>query len=235
VTRATPKRALSIVFAGLLCLCVGTVATARLKTNPANHKSLIDKTIEGSRYDRGEGCRDNPPKGMRAFQTWLERNVRGETWGIMRCESWGGGSFSLHAEGRAIDWHLDARRAGERRAAMNLIKTLIERDRRGNTTALARRMGVQGIIFDCKTWWAGSTGLGRYSYCYKPNGEKKSGLDPTQAHVDHVHLELNWPGARKRTSFWRSPLAPRGIARSAGDPTAHAHEADLHQSLQPRG
>ena len=31
-------------------------------------------------------------------------------------------------------------------------------------------------------------------------------LNPPQAHVDHMHLELNWPGARKRTSFWRSPL-----------------------------
>ena len=90
---------------------------------------------------------------------------------------------------------------------MNLIHTLIERDKSGNTTALARRMGVQGIIFDCKTWWAGTTGLGRYSYCFKDNGEKKNNLDPTQAHIDHVHLELNWAGARERTSFWKSPLA----------------------------
>jgi hypothetical protein len=145
---------------------------------------------------------------MLEFQKWLEQNVRGSTWGIMRCESWGGGNFSLHSEGRAIDWHLDARNAGERRAAMNLIHTLIERDRRDNTTALARRMGVQGIIFDCKTWWAGGIGLGRYSYCFNENGDKKKKLDPTQAHINHVHLELNWAGARERTSFWKSPLAP---------------------------
>ena len=204
--RLGARGALSLVLAGLLCLCVGAVATARLRTNPANHKSLIDKPIENPKYNPGRECRDHPPKGMRAFENWLQRNVRGETWGIMRCESWGGGNFSLHAEGRAIDWHLDARKAGEERAAMNLIKTLIERDRNGNTTALARRMGVQGIIFDCKTWWAGSTGLGKYSYCFNDNGKKKDNLDPTQAHIDHVHLELNWPGARKRTSFWRSPL-----------------------------
>jgi len=202
------RGALGLALAGLLCLCLGAVATARLKNNPANHRSLIDKPIENSEYDPGRGCRDRPPTGMLAFQDWLQQNIRGETWGIMRCENWGGGNFSLHAEGRAIDWHLDARQAGERRAAMNLIKTLIERDRKGNTAALARRMGVQGIIFDCKTWWAGSAGLGRYSYCYNDNGNKKSNLDPTQAHIDHVHLELNWAGARERTSFWKSPLAP---------------------------
>ena len=90
---------------------------------------------------------------------------------------------------------------------MNLIKTFIERDQNGNTTALARRMGVQGIIFDSKAWWAGQTELGRYSYCFNESGKKKKNLDPTQAHIDHIHLELNKPGAAKRTSFWRSPLA----------------------------
>ena len=206
--RLSARGVLGLALAGLLCVCLGAVATAKLRTNPANHRSLIDKPIENPKYNPGRECRDHPPKGMRRFEEWLSKNVRGETWGIMRCESWGGGNFSLHAEGRAIDWHLDARRAGERRAAMNLIHTLIERDRKGNTTALARRMGVQGIIFDCKTWWAGTTGLGKYSYCFNENGNKKANLDPTQAHIDHVHLELNWPGARLRTSFWKSPLAP---------------------------
>lgn len=205
--RVSARGAFALLAVGVLCLCAGAVAAAKLRTNPANDKRLIDKPIEDSQYDRATGCRNSPPKGMLAFQAWLQDNIRGETWGVMRCENWGGGSFSLHAEGRAIDWHLDARSAGDKRAAMNLINTLIERDRNGNTTALARRMGVQGIIFDCKTWWAGSTGLGRYSYCYDENGQKKKNLDPTRAHIDHVHLELNWPGARERTSFWRSPLA----------------------------
>ena len=192
---------------GFLALILGTIADARIRTNPANDPRLIDKPLESSRYDNARKCVNDVPKGMVAFQKWLGRNVRGETWGIIRCESLGGANMSVHSEGRAIDWHLDARNAGERRAAMNLIKTFIERDRNGNSTALARRMGVQGIIFDCQAWWAGQTELGRYSYCYKDNGDRKDNLDPTQAHVDHVHLELNKPGARKRTSFWRSPVA----------------------------
>ena len=109
---------------------------------------------------------------MQALQKWLEKNVRGESWGIMRCERLGGSSFSLHAEGRAIDWHLDARRSKDRRAAMRLIRTLLAGDRNGEPAALARRMGVQGLIFNCKSWWSGQDGLGKYSYCYRREREE---------------------------------------------------------------
>jgi hypothetical protein len=168
----------------------------------------LNKPLEDFRYDEAERCRDEPPRGTKSLEKWLGRNVRGESWGIMRCERLrGGGGYSLHSEGRALDWHLDARRAKDRRAAMRLIRTLITRDRNGERAALARRMGVQGLIFDCRSWWSGQAKLGDYSYCFRRNGEKRDDLDPTQAHIDHVHIELNWPGAHKRTSFWRSPLA----------------------------
>ena len=68
-------------------------------------------------------------------------------------------------------------------------------------------MGVQGLIFDCRSWWAGMDGLGEYSYCYRRNGDLRNDLDRTQAHRDHLHIELNWDGARKRTSFWRSEVS----------------------------
>ena len=45
---------------------------------------------------------------MKALERWLERNVRGESWGIIRCERLRPPEFSLHSEGRAIDWRLDA-------------------------------------------------------------------------------------------------------------------------------
>jgi hypothetical protein len=47
---------------------------------------------------------------------WLERNAGGVSWGILRCELWGKGRASLHAEGRAVDWHLDAARPSDRSA-----------------------------------------------------------------------------------------------------------------------
>ncbi|MBA2240700.1 MAG: hypothetical protein H0W09_05590 [Solirubrobacterales bacterium] len=162
---------------------------------------MIDKPLENYRYDYASECRSNPPKGMRAFEKGMRQNVRGESWGIMRCEKWGPNSASLHAEGRAIDWHLDARNRAEKREARKLINLLLERDRRGNKAALARRMGVQGLIFNCHAWWSGMDGMGQYSYCFTDDGKKKKHLDPTAAHKDHVHIELNWEGARKNTSF----------------------------------
>jgi hypothetical protein len=192
-----------------------------LVPNPANDRRLVNKPIDDESYDGADGCRKQVPKGMKALQRWLERNVRGESWGIQRCEKLkesgastaarlgyaSHGNYSLHSEGRAIDWHLDAGVAKERRAAMRLVRTLIATDSKGNPRALARRMGVQGLIFDCKSWWTGMDGLGDYSYCYKRNGDLRNDLDRTAAHRDHVHIELNWDGARKNTSFWRSPLA----------------------------
>lgn len=195
--------------AGLaLLLLLGAAASAGLRPNPANHPRLVGKEIERFRYDYAEGCRSGARKGTRALERWLADNVRGGSWGISRCERLGSG-WSVHSEGRALDWRLDASRPKEKRAAMRLIAVLLERDRRGEPAALARRMGVQGLIFNCRSWWSGQQGLGRYSYCYRPNGKKRKGLDRTQAHKDHVHIELNWPGARKRTSFWRSPPGRR--------------------------
>ena len=89
---------------------------------------------------------------------------------------------------------------------MHLIDVLMEEDRNGEPYALARRMGVQGLIFNCKAWF-GYGDLGRYSQCYKNNGKRDPDVDRTTAHKDHIHIELNWKGARKKTSFWRSSLS----------------------------
>jgi hypothetical protein len=177
-------------------------ASAGLVPNPANHSSLIGQPIEDYEYDDADRCVKSAQPGTRAFLHWLESNVRGDSWGTVRCEKWGPNEFSVHAEGRAIDWHLDARNPADRGAGRRLIKLLLAPDRAGNEHALARRMGVQGIIFDCRSWWSGMDGMGTYSACA---GDKKP--DPTTAHRDHVHLELNWAGARNQTSFWGSPAA----------------------------
>lgn len=190
-------------------LSLPLLAQAGVRPNPANHKRLIDKPLEGYRYDHARRCLAHPRKGTRALERWLGRVVRGESWGIMRCEKLSRHDYSLHSEGRAIDWRLDARRGKERRAAMRLIRTLLAEDRYGRPHALARRMGVQGLIFNCRSWWSGMSRLGKYGYCYRNNGKRRHGIDPTAAHKDHIHFELNWPGARKSTSFWRSRLAKR--------------------------
>jgi hypothetical protein len=102
-----------------------------------------------------------------------------------------------------VDWHLSVHRAADRRAAKRLILLLLAEDKDGNAHALARRMGVQEIIWDCHSWWSGAERMGPYSVCYDSKGRRKKHVDETLAHRNHVHIGLNLPGARKQTSFWR--------------------------------
>jgi hypothetical protein len=112
--------------------------------------------------------------------------------------------MSLHSEGRAVDWHLDVHSSADRAAARRLIMTLLATDRAGNPHALARRMGVQEIIWNCRSWWSGADRMGPYSLCYDRRGERRARVDETLAHRNHVHIGLSRAGARARTSFWRA-------------------------------
>jgi hypothetical protein len=185
----------SVATASLLLLYLVTPASA----NPANN--FLSIPMDPYVYDYAKGCKAEMPAGMRKLRNWLEGNVRGGVWSIYRCERLGSG-WSVHAESRAIDWRLNVRIAREKRAADRLVGMLLARDDEGKNHALARRMGIQGIIWNCRSWWASDRGdgLSRYTQC-------QNGNDPgfTQAHKDHIHLELNKSGARGGTSFWRFP------------------------------
>ena len=164
--------------------------------------ALADLPIDDYAYDRAHDCRKRPTSGALALVEWLEKNAKGTSWGIVRCERWGKNSASLHAEGRAVDWHLDAARPADRREARRLIDLWLAADSDGNEHALARRMGIQEIIWNCRSWWSGAEGMGKYSACYTERGRRRRHVNYTEAHKDHIHIGLSWAGARKRTSFW---------------------------------
>jgi hypothetical protein len=167
--------------------------------NPANKLATI--ALDEPRYDHASRCRPRAGKGVEAAVRWLERNADGQYWGTYRCEKWGKGEASLHAESRAIDWH-----PSSRRAAAALIELLLAPDKAGNEHALARRMGIQELIWDCSYWGAGSSQFGKYAYCYGRGGKRRKGLNPTAAHNDHIHIGFSKKGAAGRTSFWRLAL-----------------------------
>jgi hypothetical protein len=184
--------------------------------NPADAAALARLPIERFSYDPATHCAKRPAAGALALEAWLARHERGVSWGIMRCERWGAHSASLHAEGRAVDWHLDVHRAADAAAARALISELLAPDARGRPAALARRMGVQEVIFDCRAWFGGGGGapsLTRYSAC-RP-GRK---VDDTTAHRNHVHLGLTKRGAAKRTSFWTRTAPPLSLQDDAFGP-----------------
>ncbi len=172
-----------------------------VRDNPADRFAATP--IEDYRYDHARRCVRHPRAGALSLQRWLGRHAAGESWGIMRCEKLGPRNYSLHAEGRALDWHLDARTPAGRRAGDRLIRMLLAPDSAGNPHALARRMGVQEIIWDCRAWWSGADRPLRYSACYSKRGKPRRHVNATIAHRDHVHIGLDKMGAAKLTSFWR--------------------------------
>ena len=188
------------LFAALVALLAVVVIGAL--ASPAAAAPAIPPT--SSRSGRWTACATTTPTSAPAGRSgarsrcdagWKPHRP-GCDWGIYNCRTTRtGGSLSLHAEGRAIDWHLDARTRSGLRAGNKLVALLLADDMRGRHFALARRMGVQEIIWDCRIWSAKHPRMSRYSAC-------DSTSNVTVQHRDHVHIGLSWKGARKLTTFW---------------------------------
>ena len=175
-------------------------APTQVAHNPAER--LLAQPIEDSVYDPATRCSKRPKPGMAALQRWLEGNVRGVSWATYRCEKWGKKRASLHSEGRAIDWHLDATKAADRREAERLARLLLAPDSLGNPQALARRMGVEEMIWDCGSWAAGMSQFEKYPPCFNKHGTRRKRVDPSVGHRNHIHIGLTNAAAARRTSFW---------------------------------
>lgn len=190
--------------------------------NPADRLTRLP--IDDEVYDHASRCRRSPMPGTRALEAWLGSHAGGQSWGINRCEKLSEDNYSLHAEGRALDWHLDAANRAQREEADRIIALLLAPDRLGNERALARRIGLQEIIWNCRAWFTGSDRFRPYLACYDddppPGGRRrrKRNVNRTLAHRDHIHFGLSRAGARMLTSFWtrRAPRRARdtGAARS---------------------
>ena len=176
------------------------IAYTSVAKNPAD--ALADLPIEESEYDPATRCSKKPKPGMTALIDWLGDNAKGVFWGTYRCEKWGKKSASLHAEGRAVDWHLDVDAPADRREATRLIALFLAPDKLGQPQALARRMGVEEIIWDCGYWSAGMDQFRDYSPCLSKRGKVRRHVNKTVAHRDHLHIGLTKAGAAKQTSFW---------------------------------
>ncbi len=173
--------------------------------NPAD--ALRHLAPDAVTYDGARRCDPKAKPGVVRFTAWLQRNARGVFWGSYRCEIWSPPpkrEASLHAENRAVDWHLDVGDRADRLAARRLIRMLLAPDAAGTPQALARRMGVEEIIWDCSYWGAGMPQFKQYSPCFNKHGEPRKRVNKTVAHRDHIHFGLSKAGAKARTTFWRA-------------------------------
>ena len=154
--------------------------------------------IDPYRYDfTGSACSQGPRPGAAALLQWLTgHDAVGASGGIYACRPiLGGGELSLHAEGRAVDWELDNREPRQRRIADGLIAALLKH-RHGHDHALARRMGIQEVIWNCRIWLSGRPGDGLVPYA-----PCSTSTDRTARHENHLHVGLNHDGAEQRSSL----------------------------------
>ena len=111
------------------------------------------------------------------------------------------GSTSEHFDGRAIDWGVDHRNDRQRAKGQAFLHWLFATDAAGHDHAMLRRLGVMYVIWNKQIW-------GSWSHKWEPYS--CSGV--TACHVDHMHISLDWSGAKKRTSFWTgivtAPMPP---------------------------
>lgn len=119
---------------------------------------------------------------------------RGENWGIYNCRL-----PSLHSEGRALDFHLENTDPYDKAHGDQIFLWFIRQDAAGNSAAMARRFGVQEIIWNCAIWSVNG-GLRTYYRC-DPNDPGFS-RDRTRRHENHVHIGQNPYGAGGYTTAY---------------------------------
>jgi len=183
-------RCLGAALASTLVMATALIAVptnAKVPRAPHRYSSSIEN-LAG--YSPQRKCSPFAKPGTTAFANLLLRTYRSSrSLGIVR--SCGVGGTSEHKEGRAFDWGVSIHSAQDRRAVRSLMHWLFKTDRHGNRYAMARRLGIQYMIWNRRIWgsYSASSGWRRYT-----------GSNP---HTDHVHFSLSWKGARKKTSFWR--------------------------------
>ena len=186
--RSHPARvllALLLVLAGVLTMV--QPATAAPRKARSSYRAAIEPL---ARYQPQITCSPRAKPGVVDLSRRLLRAYPGtRSLGIVRACAAGG--RSEHKEGRAFDWGgLRASSARDRAKVKNFTTWLFATDRHGNRNAMARRLGIQYVIWNKRIWG---------SYAASSGWRKYTGASP---HTDHVHISFTWAGARKKTSFW---------------------------------
>ena len=107
---------------------------------------------------------------------------------------------------RAHTWQGLLGAMGSQSRQSDTITILDERDALLHREVLLARLKTidgQMAVLKAQTGQVDQETLGKYSVCYDRKGRRKKRVDKTSAHRDHIHFGMNWPGANKRTTFWR--------------------------------
>ncbi len=191
--RRARRRARRISVRTIAALSAAMIAVALL-TSPAQAATIPypkpSRTLPAALdvvapYQKGTLCLTVNQPGAVAFAELLNATYGTHTYGILRqCGQ------SEHSEGRALDWMIDSTKPANLALANALTRWLVAPDAQGRPGAMARRFGINYIIFNRQEWGSWAPERGWFPY---------TGSVP---HTDHIHFTFNWDGAYQRTSWW---------------------------------
>lgn len=196
--RSWPRLLGAILTTATALLGLGPIALGAAPAAATGYSPQVDPLVP---YQGQYRCVDHPQAGTQALAAWLLRKypVTGSL-GMMRgCDV---GGTSEHKDGRAFDWAADVRNTAQRKAAYDFIRTVLAPDSRGNTHALARRLGIMYFIYNDHIWSA-SHDFVRRDYLHSGCTDLAS-CPRTLRHKDHVHISLGYAGAYAQTSWYRA-------------------------------
>ncbi len=135
-------------------------------------------------YQAGTRCLTKALPGPVDFAKLLNAHYGTHVYGILRpCAA-------EHGEGRALDWMVNANTKSGLALGNAITTWLTAKDAQGRPGAMARRFGINYIIWNRHMWRSYDPGRGWAAY---------TGSSP---HTDHIHISFTWDGAYEQTSWW---------------------------------
>ena len=200
--RRMPVRTVGAVLASVIAFpMIASPAQAGTIPFPKPSRTLPAALDVAASYQEGTRCLTENQPGAVAFAKLLNATYGNRTYGILRkCAA-------EHGEGRALDWMINAGNKDQLALANALTGWLAAPDAQGRPGAMARRFGINYIIFNRLQWkaWAPERGWTPYY-----------GVSP---HTDHIHFSFNWDGAYKRTSWWSGVAVTTPLTGPTGSTT----------------
>jgi peptidoglycan hydrolase-like protein with peptidoglycan-binding domain len=200
--RRMPVRTIGAVSASVIAFpMLASSAQAAPIPYPKPSRTLPAALDVAAFYQEGTRCLTEDQPGAVAFAKLLNTTYGTHTYGILRkCAA-------EHGEGRALDWMIDSTKPANLALANALTRWLAAPDAQGRPGAMARRFGINYIIFNRQQWkaWAPERGWTAYY-----------GVSP---HTDHIHFSFNWDGAYKRTSWWSGVAVTKPLTGPTGSTT----------------
>jgi hypothetical protein len=185
-----------LLISGFLLVPLAATPAAAAQPKPATRAFTAD-IEELADAEPQQQCDPAAKPGVEAVRDLLRTTYGRTTIGIARdCSV---GAVSEHKEGRALDWMISATNNTQKAKADAFLAWLLATDRYGNTYAMARRLGIQYVIWNRRIWSA---------YRADEGWRRYSGPSP---HTDHVHLSFGWDGAMAKTSFFTGKALHRTL------------------------